>query len=453
MSYQGLELHEQFDAIQANLATAGDKFTALGGCIFAGAFSFGMEQAGFDVAGHMEHPDAKLGDEVSRQRWPVALAPMTRENSPLSWLGFADRLVDDGHVPDVFYANPPCVAYAGPGKHEGVLDDRMCFIRYCTYQMALKLQPKVWVWELVPGIVNKDRGFLDAMAFQAKRSGYKCWGFLTTSAIHGGYQDRRRFHFVASKYEIPWEQAYDSEPREDRQSHTLGELLERLAKKRNAAHVDQTDELPDPTDQQFGPLGFLPNDQNTYKGAFQSIMKFCPPGSHLREVSPDIMLEHYKPRGVNWVEGGGVPGFSHTRARLDRPSPNVLGGHTIIHPVLDRYLTPRECASIMGFPEEYEFSKGSKAYQEIGRGLCTHNARFIGRAIRMGLEMGVRAMPSRSDEKEHRDSYMQVVDWRRRGKKLSIKMSADDRRTWLMAQHPDIDENILMRRHGEEPRA
>ncbi len=433
MSYGSLTLEDQFHSIQANLSMAEGVPTALGACIFAGGFSFGMEQAGFDVAGHLELPDASLGSEVSKQRWPVAVAPLG------SWMSFADRLVEDGDVPDVVYANPPCVAYAGTGSHRGVLDDRMCYIRHCTYSLALKLQPKVWVWELVPGIVTKDRGFLDAMAFQAKRHGYKCWGFLTTSAIHGGYQDRRRFHFVASRYEIPWEQAYDMEPKHHRSSRTLGDILEQLVHYRIEKYKDGHDgELPEVHDHPWGPLGELPNDTNTYNGAFRDIMPFCPPGSHLRDVPEELMRSHYRPRGEPW-SGKGLPGFAHTRARLDRPSPNVLGGHTIIHPTQDRYLTPRECASIMGFPEDYAFSKGSKAYQEIGRGLCTHNARFLGKAIRMGLEMGVRAIPSRTDEKEHPQSYMQVVDWRPRGKKLNLKMSSDDRRKWFVSRHETLD--------------
>ena len=61
--------------------------------------------------------------------------------------------------------------------------------------------------------------------------------------------------------------------------------------------------------------------------------------------------------------------------------------------------------------------------------------------------MGVRAMPSKSDEKEHGQSYMQLVDWRNRGDKLAIKMNADDRRKWLINRHPDYDEDVLMRKH------
>lgn len=431
--YESLSLDEQFEAIRANLATS-NGLTALGACIFAGGFSLGMEQAGFDVAGHLELPDLALGSTVSMQRWPVAVAPLNSSYSfgsddhkaaGLTWMSFIDGLVRDGLSPDVFYANPPCVAYAGPGKHDGALDERMCYVRYCAYEAAWRLKPKVWVWELVPGIFGKERNFLDAMAFRAKREGYRCYAFLTSSAIHGGFQDRRRFHFIASRYDIDFEGVYERESADRRGSRSIGEALE-IVQNARVKFADRANVEPG--------LGLLPNDENVYNGAFTSIMPFTPPGSHLRDVPEEIMYEHYRPHGAKW-SGRGLPGFSHTRARLDKPSPNILGGHTVIHPIEDRYITPREAATIMGFPIDYVFSDGAKAYQEIGRGLCTHNAAFLGRAIADAIRRNVRTVPTRSNEKGHEMSWMQAIDWRNRGTRLNIKMSPEEKRAWWIRRH------------------
>ena len=436
MSYVGMNLAAQFDAMQAEIAGAGpDELTALGACIFAGGFSHGMEQAGFTVAGHLELPDCRLGDVVSQQKWPVALAPLHSDYGGVqtagnNWLDFIDRLKADGNVPDVFYANPPCAAYAGTGKHGGAADGSiMCFLRYCAYEAALRLQPDVWMWELVPGVFTQERSFIDAMAFRAKKFGYRCYAFLTTSAIHGGYQDRRRFHFVASKYELNWEDVYELEPPERRGVHTLGEAL-RVVQDARAIELSDMDE------DGYDILGILPNDVNSYGGAFLDIMPFCPPGSHLRDVPESLMYDHYRPRKKAWT-GTGKPGFAHTRARLDRPSPNILGGHTVIHPVEDRYITAREAATIMGFPLDYVFSKGSKAYAEIGKGLCTHNAAFLARVVADGLKRRIRTVPTRSNEKGHEMSWLQAVDWRSRGKKLSLKMSKADQAEWWKKRYPD----------------
>jgi DNA (cytosine-5)-methyltransferase 1 len=392
LGYQSHPLDDQFSAITVRLNEASDEHTALGTCIFAGGFSFGMEEAGFTVAGHLELPDLALGSHTSKQRWPVAVASLDL------WKEYIDQLRDKDIVPDVFYANPPCVAYAGTGKHDGTMDSRMCYTRYCAYDAAMRLQPDVWMWELVDGVM-RDRGFLDAMAFRAKSLGYRCYAFLTSSAIHGGYQDRRRFHFVASRFELDFEDVWANEPVPRRTVHTLSEALASV------------------------PAGST-NHETVYRGAFRSIFPFCPPGMHLRDVSDDVMREHYRPRGTAWT-GTGRPGFSHTRARMDRPSPNVLGGHTIIHPIENRYLTPRECAAIMGFPHDYAFSHGAMAYAEIGRGLCTHNAAFLGRVVKNALERRVRTVPTRVD-----DSWMTVVDWRRRAKPLRLKMTEAEIEAW-----------------------
>lgn len=428
MSYVNLGLAEQFDAIQAEIAGAGpDELTTLGACVFAGGFSHGMEQAGFTVAGHLELPDCRLGDVVSQQKWPVALAPLKDGYAHglksdialgLTWMDFINRLKDDGNVPDVMHANPPCAAYAGTGKHGGAADGSiMCYTRYCAYEAAMTLQPDIWMWELVPQIFTQERCFLDAMAFRAKLAGYRCYAFLTSSANHGGYQDRRRFHFVASKYDLDWEGVYEREPDERKGVHTLGEALDIVA------DVDSDD---------------LSNHVNTYKGAFLGIMPFCPPGSHLRDVPESLMHSHYRPRGKVW-SGTGKPGFGHTRGRMDRPSPNILGGHTVIHPEEDRYITAREAATVMGFPLDYVFSKGSKAYSEIGKGLCTHNAAFLGRVVADGLRRRIRTVPSMSNEKGHTNSWLQAIDWRNRSKRLTIKMKLPERVAWWNEQYPDLE--------------
>ncbi len=405
--YRALGNEEQLEQIGVNMATA-DKFDAVGACIFAGGFSFGMEQAGFDVAGHFEFPGLDLGADVSRQRWPVFIGSLEE------WVAPFGNGMDQPHV---LFMNPPCVAYAGTGKHQGTSDDRMCYLRWCV-EWAMRVQPEVWAWELVPGIYGKDRSWLEAMTFRAGRLGYKCWAFLTSSALHGGYMDRRRFHFVASRVELDFEASYAADWDSHKGVLTLGDAL---------ASVSHAREMHGP----------LPNDKNTYHGAFADIIPYCAPGMHLGNLPDEIMHEHYRPRGRPW-SGSGRPGFSHTRGRLDRPSPNVLGGHTIFHPVEDRYLTPREKATIMGFPTDYAFSRGSKAYQEIGRGLCTHNARFLGVAIMDGLKAG---QPADVDRKLH------AVDWRSRAKKLNMSMTREELFEWYRGRHrEDPPESYGMRR-------
>lgn len=397
------------------------KPTALGGCIFAGGFSLGMEEAGFNVLGHIELEGLELGSHTSQQRWPVHLSKLE------GW----QALLDSIDAPDVMYFNPPCVAYAGTGKHMGTGDERMCYVRHSAYDAALRKQPKVWAWELVPGVFSKDLPWLQAMAFRAAKLGYECHAFLTSSALHGGYQDRRRFHFVASRMKIDFEASYASCSPEWKGVRTLGDALNSIEEARFQAwrsrrsnrtifdHREFVETVPK--------LGLLPNDQTVYTGAFQTLFPHAAPGMHLGHIPDEILRQVYRPRGTAW-SGTGRPGFAHTRGRTDRPSPNVLGGHTIVHPTEDRYLTPRECAAIMGFPMDYAFSHGAKAYAEIGRGLCTHNARFLGKVIMDALINDQPAIVQRYGP-------LHVVDWRGRARTNSLAMPEAEAKAWYLSRH------------------
>lgn len=415
---RGHTVSSEFDTAEFT----GEKFTALGACIFAGAFSLGVEAAGFAVAGHLELPDLQLGSWVSRQRWPVSVLPGESEDPgwASSWQGWGAWMRETGRSPDFLYANPPCVAYAGTGKRQGSADDRMCYTRLCTYGLAWALQPTVWAWELVPGVFDHERGLLEAMALRARRLGYKCHAFLTSSSMHGGFQDRRRFHFIASKVELDFEGVYAREPESRRGVRTVDQALRGL-KLAEDAMWERDASLPK-------------NRDDLYAGAFKSLMPYTAPGTRLREVPPSVMSRVYKPRGVDWRADGGVPGFAHQRARGDRPSPNVLGGHTIVHPHEDRYMTARECATLMGFPVDYEFSPGTKAYREIGCGLCTHNAEFVARVVHDGLSRGVPAEPHQAAD----GSWLHSTDWRPRAPRLNMSLPRAEREAWWRARHGEL---------------
>lgn len=403
------------DRIEADPETS-----ALGLCVFAGAFSLGMENAGFGVAGHLEMPDLALGVESSRSRWPVMVAPYDEpEHGGQSWTMMLDAMKDRGVKPRVIHANPPCVAYAGTGKHLGANDTRMCYLRWCTYGFSMSTAPDVWTWELVPGIFDRDRDYLEAMAFRAGIAGYRSYSFLTSSALHGGTQNRMRYHFIASRYAVDFDAAYEGLPAAEKTPRTLGDALALVESAR---------------------AGDAPmNDENTYSGAFSSIMPFCPPGGHLADIPDSVMREHYRPRGVPW-SGAGRPGFSHMRGRLDRPCPNILGGHTVIHPTEDRYLTPREAATVQGFPLNYPFSPGSKAYQEIGRGLCVETAIFVGRALHHAITRAEPAQPIKPGS----PSMMEIHDWRTRAPKVkALKPSATEWSNFYRDRHGFVPEELV----------
>jgi len=416
--YRSLSVEEQIDAICANLSSR-TGFNSLGTQIFGGAFSIGFENAGIEVAGHLEHKSADLGFFPSTQRWPVAVVETQ------DWNDIAKRIVREGIKPSVCHANTPCVAYAGTGNHEGTKADAMCYLRWFIHKVAMVIQPDVWTWELVPGVWGKDRKWIESIAYRASLKGYKCYAFLTSSAMHGGHQHRKRFHFVASKFDLDFDGVYDREPTYRKCWHPIDNALNQVEAARLSRMSDEDRlEYTGPA-----PLGLLKNDTVLTTGSYYGIFPYVPPGSHVRDLPDAVMYEHYRPNGKKWT-GRGLPGFAHTRARFGHVSPNVMGGPTIVHPEYDRYLTPREKATIMGFPIDYEFtdSRGT-AYAEIGKGLAVQTAEFLGRVIRDGLERSVSVSVSKGAD-------IEVFDWRNgKDKKLKVGklvMSTKDQIQWYV---------------------
>jgi site-specific DNA-cytosine methylase len=412
-------------------ANASGDVVALGACIFAGGFSLGMQEAGFKVAGHLELPDIALGAEVSSKHWPVVVAPLNKDyeypgSDDTTWESAVAAIHAEKLKVDVLYCNPPCVAYAKQGSRKGLEDDRMCYVRYCAFDLALKLQPTVWVWELVDGIFDQDKDWLVEMAKTAGKSGYHCYAFLTTSALHGGFQNRIRFHFMASKVRLDFDAVYANEPSSRLGWKTLGDALAIVEEARASGKT-------------------LPNDDalSSERNSLLKIIPFCPPGGYLRDVHDEVMRLHYTPRGKEW-NGEGRAGVTQVRGRRDRTCPVIVGGHTVIHPEKDRFLTIRENATMMGFPLDYQFSRGTTGYQEVGRGLCTHNAAFVGRVVLHALRVNESIEPNAN-------SPMDVVDWRGKVSTPSISSTSDEKKAWWSQRHPDLPVEWAVGRAKNKP--
>ena len=419
MSYQSVPDSQQWDAVFERLAPS-ELPRALGACIFAGGFTFGVERAGFQIAGHLELPDLTLGACVSRQRWPVVVEPASThtQNSvgfAKTWLHRAKELRLTKRVPDFLYCNPPCVAYAMNGKHGGLKDDRMCYVHYCVNLLAAELKPTVWAWELVPGI-TRDREYLEELALNAREQGYQCWGFLTSSALHHAYQARERFHFVASKVELNFVAAYEREPIERKGYQTLGAALELVAR-----------------EAEKGPLPNHPFDQTT---GFSPLIPYLAPGVTFGRMPPSLWQQHFKPAdGHVWdpSKGDKPSGFSCIRGLWGKPCPNIIGGANVVHPIEDRWLTPREAATVMGFPLNYAFTPNGVAYKEIGKGLCTHNAEFLARVVRHGLELDQGVDLAKREP-------LEWVDLRPLISRKEVKRSLfkDEIKEWWQSRHAEL---------------
>lgn len=435
--------------------------TALGTYIFAGGFTFGIENAGFQVAGHVEHPKCAGFCLPSPQRWPVHIIDqrsshagslMDRENEQTR---FMSRLSESRLTPDLLYANPPCSAFAKQGKRQGMADDVMCFTNY-QIAMAHTLLPKVWAWELVEGVWDEASGkeFIIELARRTTALGYDCAVFLTSAALHGGFQNRVRFHFLAKRRVDPIDAALGEEVHpEDNPADPIAPALQGYPpgdshdSARGTPRAESWEALIDrvyaeapASEKGLKTLGqalaMIPDDAPNHLeekidgGQLLRIMPFTPPGGYLRDVNSEVMRRNYTPHGKEW-DGVSRAGVTQVRGRLDRACPVIVGGHSVIHPVHDRFLTVREAATAMGFPMDYIFSPGSKGMAEVGKGLTTANATIIGRIAMAAKD--ARIIPDASG--------LAVIDWRQKVRALGIPPMAstrEDQIAWWKERHPTL---------------
>lgn len=376
--------------------------TAFMACGFAGGFGLGARDAGFRVVGGVESAELPFAVRTAQQGWNVIVEPQTNWSNGA--LAKKLRPALDGQAPDVLLMNPPCSAYAKNGKRGGMDDPIMCNLRACI-DLGFALAPTVWAWELVPGIFTDSAGreFLDALAAKASGAGYRPYAFLTSSAVHGGFQDRERFHFIASKVALDFAETLTQQPSERLGWRTVSQAIGKDA----------------------SPLPKL-NNKTVTAGSLDAVLAHVPPGTYVNQVPDDVLERIYRPRGRAWTPDMGRPGVSRVRAMWDRPSATIVGGPSVVHPDEDRFLTVRENARLMGFPDDWEFPEGSQGYAEVGKGLTVHTAHFVCRAIYDGLRARQEVVPA---------PVLDVVDFRNRSTAPGLTSPPEFKREWYQARH------------------
>ena len=188
------------------------KPTALGGDIFAGLFTRGILDAGYEVLGHLEH--TMYGTPTARLNYPG----LDIRNGVHAWRPqeFRKRV-------DFLYSNPPCAAWSAMQvtkpwqEHE----DRLQIVRDLVVAGQI-IEPRAWCWESVMGVWNRGQEFVLEQARSWLAYGYHVTVLLQNNMHLGVSQNRVRMFLIAHRHPLVWQPF--TEPR------TLGELLKTVPK-------------------------------------------------------------------------------------------------------------------------------------------------------------------------------------------------------------------------------
>jgi len=322
----------------------------------AGGLALGIEKAGFDTIALNEFDaDACATLRKNRPNWKVIEGDVA-DISPLDLEEYFS--IKKGEL-DLLSGGAPCQAFSYAGKKLGLEDARgTLFYHYATFLQ--KLQPKMFLFENVRGLLSHDGG--------------KTYKLMTTIFEQAGYDIQKQV-LNAWDYGVP-------QKRE--RLITIG-IRKDLAKKTYFEFPKPHDYKPVLRDILLDCPKSVGTPYSEYKA---NIFKLVPPGGYWRDIDPAIAKEYMK---SCWDMEGGRTGILR-RLSLDEPSLTVLTSPSQkqtdrCHPIEARPFTVRENARCQTFPDDWEFvgSVGSQ-YKQVGNAVPVNLAYDIGLKIKEALE-------------------------------------------------------------------
>ncbi|BES81494.1 DNA cytosine methyltransferase [Pyrodictium abyssi] len=303
----------------------------------AGGFAEGFRRAGFRVLLGIDNDPAAIRSYKANFPEAVALAMDIKEVTG----ALIEKLVGR---PDVVIGSPPCEPYTGanPRRMKNPIDrlyqDPAGQLALHFARIVGELKPKVFVMENVPGILDVKEELRRIFA----EAGYPEIYFNVLAAEDYGTPSHRLRVFISN---------IRIRPRKLPRRITVEEALRGL---------------PEP--------------------GSSDVLNHEPPSLSPRKARRIARLRW----GQALIYYEGAEGRRYPNLiRLDprRHAPTVLGSSRFIHPYEDRFLTVREQARLMGFPDNHVFLGGKdEQYNQVGEAVPVPLAEAIAWEVRRFLE-------------------------------------------------------------------
>jgi DNA (cytosine-5)-methyltransferase 1 len=323
----------------------------------AGGLALGVEKAGFDTLGLIEF-DKNAADTLKKNRpnWNV----INDDIANVSCLDLEEYFSIKSGDLDLLSGGAPCQAFSYAGKRLGLEDARgTLFYHYALF--LEKLQPKMFLFENVRGLLTHDHGktyatMLDIFA----KAGYTIDKQVLNAWDHGVPQKRERLITIGIRNDLVGKTKYEF-PKAHNYKPVLRDVLLDCPK---------------------GPG--IPYGEKKKK-----IFELVPAGGYWRDIDPTIAKDYMK---SCWDMEGGRTGILR-RMSLDEPSLAVLTSPSQkqterCHPLEARPFTVRENARCQTFPDDWEFCGNVSAqYKQVGNAVPVNLAYDIAKEIAHSLDI------------------------------------------------------------------
>ncbi|MBO5435962.1 DNA (cytosine-5-)-methyltransferase [bacterium] len=332
------------------------KFTSIELFAGAGGLALGIEKAGFNTLGLIEiNKDASDTLRTNRPEWRV----INDDISKLSCLDLKAYFGLESGELDLLSGGAPCQSFSYAGKRLGLEDARgTLFYHYAKF--LVQLQPKMFLFENVKGLLTHDRGrtyktivdIFESTGYVIQKQVLNAWDF-------GVAQKRERLITIGIRKDLTDKISFDF-PTPHEYKPVLRDILIDCPKSEGSPYSE-------------------------YK---RKIFELVPPGGYWRDIPEDIAKEYMK---SCWYMEGGRTGILR-RLSLDEPSLAVLTSPSQkqtdrCHPIEARPFTIRENARCQSFPDDWQFcgSVGSQ-YKQVGNAVPVNLAYEIALKIKEALE-------------------------------------------------------------------
>lgn len=323
----------------------------------AGGLALGLEQAGFEAIGLIEiDKSASETLRCNRPNWRV-INENVEKISPLDLEAYFN--IKKGEL-DLLSGGAPCQSFSYAGKRLGLQDARgTLFYHYAVFLQ--KLQPKMFLFENVRGLLSHDKGkTINNMLAIFKEQGYTVQKRVLNAWDYGVPQKRERLILIGIRNDLVDKIDFDF-PIQHKYKPVLRDIL----------------------------LDCPKSEGSKYSKNKTEIFELVPPGGYWRDIPEEIAKEYMK---SCWYMEGGRTGILR-RLSLDEPSLTVLTSPSQkqtdrCHPLEARPFTIRENARCQSFPDDWIFCGSvGQQYKQVGNAVPVKLAYEIAVKIKESLEV------------------------------------------------------------------
>lgn len=319
----------------------------------AGGLALGLEQAGFEHIGLIEFNEAAADTlKANRSQWNVLCEDVEKVASRDLEKEFEIKKYEL----DLLSGGAPCQSFSYAGKRLGLEDVRgTMFYHYATF--LRKLQPKIFLFENVKGLLTHDDGkTYKTICDIFSQEGYEVCHEVLNAVDYEVPQKRERLITIGIRKDLV-EKCHFEFPKKHTKQLVVGDIkLDSNPPKSECARYSE------------------------YK---EKVFKLVPPGGYWRDIDPEVAKEYMK---SCWFMGGGRTGILR-RISLNEPCLTVLTSPGMkqtdrCHPLEVRPFSYRENARIQTFPDSWVFcGKLSEKYKQVGNAVPVNLAKEIGLEI------------------------------------------------------------------------